>query len=283
MTWRVIQLGFSLILVSSLPLFAQQNQAELYHRNPKDPVTTQIPTINAGGKYELSALFTQRRITVRALLYIPPSVSVPTKRPVIVFVHGGAGNANYYKNNVGFMIDRANRKKFVLLSIQNYWGLSNKNMDLPMAMYHTAKATSELLEGLLSRGVISNELIFATGHSSGGFTAVATALYRPDLFTGFGANKANFYESDLMEICIAGEKVYYDRIEQGKPVKSVMEMKGTSTLGGVGEAERVKYQTPALRAFLKDQLGIDLRTQNFPKEGHDYSEADFDFFWSIVE
>ncbi|MCB1319827.1 MAG: prolyl oligopeptidase family serine peptidase, partial [Leptospiraceae bacterium] len=249
-------------------------RASLFHRDTTDPVVAEIGVISprTAGRFEVQAVFPRRNISVRGLLVVPAGIAGEApERPVIVFLHGGENNPEYYHSNIEFMVQRATRYRFVLLSMQNYWAVGERlhpDMSVAQLMYHSARAAAAILEELIAGGIIQRGRIFSVGHSSGGFTAVAAAIMRPDLFDGFGANKANFYEADLAEIVTVGEELYYHRLRNDLSVRSVRILRATSTLGGASEAERVKHQTPHLRAYVQNILGIDLKTRDYPSEGH---------------
>jgi len=76
------------------------------------------------GKYELT---TPRQNQfgsdcVKAFLYIPASAE--KKAPLVIFYHGMApGQMEIYKNAFGDLLKWADERKFIVLSVQNMWGL----------------------------------------------------------------------------------------------------------------------------------------------------------------
>lgn len=296
----------------------------------EDPLNVTIPAgLAAGtpGSYDLSIaspIYDQYKTPIRALYYIPPSLGggKAKGRPLVLFFHGHTKDASYYKTQVGYMLERAAKDNFSLLSMQNPWPLANDNSQTITDARYAANLLLHRLDGM---NIYNRRAVYTTGFSSGGFTAwlVCMDSLNPFVDTQFKEKMIESYKTNefngtlpdnfdvethffswkpkaALEYPYAGfasfKGNFYDGQLQLNPMLMGMQIPyavhyprifagklAYMTIGGVSDAPRVREQAPQLRAFLKGQLGIDPVYKEFPAEGHVFLETNWRPFWDLVE
>ncbi|MCB1324826.1 MAG: hypothetical protein H7A21_11565 [Spirochaetales bacterium] len=263
------------VLLSAGSLFAQVDD---FIFDPADPLSIETADDSrTPGRHEWKAIYSARQIEIRALLFVPQNVS-PTS-PIVVLYHGMSQAENAYREAAEFFVARAEERGFVLLSVQNYWPIGQTRHQWTTAelLYHSSRAGAVMVQEI-RRLQISQGPAYTFGHSAGGFAAICAALLFPDIYSGFGANKANYYQ-DEVDLTL---RAFVERSFRENLQRAPHDLVGTTVLGGPQDAARVRHQMPQARIFLKENLDIPLENGDFPDEPHNISDADFEFFWSMV-
>ncbi len=233
------------------------------------------------GTYQLKATVPSfyQRSGVKAMLYIPYfKAKRAGKSPLIIYFHGTTRNP-YAFMRPWTMKHFAFLNQFTLLSVQNIWGLDTRNRDTARAVMDSMDAAVQITKKLIKLNLVSPNLVFSIGFSSGGFAALCSAIYRPDIFRGFASIKGNFYK-DVAEIVL----------KQGKNVRQSLGLRNTRTvknlsgfiaLGGVRDSSRVRRQTSKAFLYL-NRLNVKYMFKKYNNEGHYISRANFYGFWNMV-
>ncbi|MBV6493199.1 MAG: hypothetical protein LDLANPLL_01214 [Turneriella sp.] len=244
------------------------------------------------GKYEIHAtsefMAYAGKGGVRALLYIPPTIPKAnlSTSPIVVFFHGNSKNKNTYKSAADVFYRYAQNKKFLVLSVQNWWPLSG---DMVEAAEDSRQATNLILNRLAQIQIGDTKRVFVTGFSAGGLTALLTFIKSIDNsvegekeliffnYAGMASFKGNFYPQFLEPMTTLDPSAfiaYFTRLMKGKAV--------ILTVGGKKDAPRVQKQQPEARQVLLEQYGITAIFKEFPTEGHVLTPANLDLLWQAM-
>lgn len=244
------------------------------------------------GKHEIQARGESFRFAgadgVRALLFIPATVTpadLPSA-PIVVFYHGNSKDKKLYKNGGNVLHKAATDKKFLVLSVQNWWPLSGNMVE---AAEDSRQATNLILTRLAEKKIGDTNRVYVTGFSAGGLTALLTFVQSIDgstpgdrntmffNYAGMASFKGNFYGQYFMPNPMLSpdqRKAEYARLTQGKAI--------ILTVGGKKDAPRVQQQQPEARQFLQDQLGIAVSYHEFPAQGHSLDKDNLELLWKAM-
>jgi acetyl esterase/lipase len=244
------------------------------------------------GKHEIQARGESFRFAgadgVRALLFIPATVKPAelAAAPIVVFYHGNSKDKTLYKSAGNVLHKYASDKKFLVLSVQNWWPLSGNMVE---AAEDSRQATNLILTRLAEKKVGDTNQVFVTGFSAGGLTALLTFVQSIDgsvpgdrnkmffNYAGMASFKGNFYGQYFMPNPMLSpdqRKTEYARLTQGKAV--------ILTVGGKKDAPRVQQQQPEAKQFLEGQLGITVTYQEFPNQGHSLDKDNLELLWRAM-
>ncbi|MBN8222397.1 MAG: hypothetical protein J0L53_15855 [Spirochaetes bacterium] len=244
------------------------------------------------GKHEIQARGNAFRFAgadgVRALLFIPATVSpadLPSA-PIVVFYHGNSKDKKFYKNGGNVLHKAATDKKFLVLSVQNWWPLSGNMVE---AAEDSRQATNLILTRLAEKKIGDTNRVYVTGFSAGGLTALLTFAQSIDPnvpgerekiyfnYAGMASFKGNFYGQYFMpdpRMSPDERRAHYAKLTQGKVV--------ILTVGGKKDAPRVQQQQPEARQFLQDQLGITVSYHEFSAQGHSLDADNLALLWQAM-
>ncbi len=244
------------------------------------------------GKHEIQARGESFRFAgadgVRALLFIPATVTPAelASAPIVVFYHGNSKDKKLYKNAGNVLHKAATDKKFLVLSVQNWWPLSGNMVE---AAEDSRQGTNLILTRLAEKKVGDTNKVFVTGFSAGGLTALLTFVQSIDPgipgerdkiffnYAGMASFKGNFYGQYFMPnpmLSPEQRKAEYARLTQGKAV--------ILTVGGKKDAPRVQEQQPEAKQFLEGQLGITVTYHEFPNQGHSLDKDNLELLWQAM-
>ncbi|EKD93214.1 MAG: hypothetical protein ACD_28C00204G0006 [uncultured bacterium] len=216
---------------------------------------------------------------VESLLHIPEGLDVSQPIPLIVYYHGTTSDFYAYQS-IDSLKSWAQQDHFMVLSVQNLWGLDWENRDTATAIYESTLGAYNILTTLIKYGVVNPNIVFSTGFSGGGLVALCGGLASPELFAGVGDFKGNFYEDvvPLFEDEFVIKEVAYPGL-LGKSVPTDLNV--YLSMGGENEADRVKTQAPQANDYLETK-GIPHTFFEYPAEGHSLEKTNFDDFWDTV-
>ncbi len=263
------------------------------------------------GTYDLTVRYSgydQAPGAVKAMVYVPEGV-VGEDRPVIVFFHGNTRDRKYYRDSVAYMTARADKYKFTLISVQNWWSLGNGDV---RGANDSRRAVNLILNQLKDEDLFDPEKAYPIGFSAGGYVAVlaflnslnqfedqSISLYSYEFeideddvvahyysqvgglemnlydYAGFASFKGNYYEGYVDMNPFVEE--YQDRWN--------MLVREKTLFFAVGENDvpRVKQQAPQAADFFRMYAKVEPVYKVYPGEGHNLSEANWNDFWKLVE
>ena len=280
-----------------------------------------FPTTLASGKpglYDVSVQYSKFDVApgvVRMMVYIPQSLqdAALSERPAIIFFHGNSQDKNYYRNSVAYMTQRAEKFRFVLISVQNWWMLSGGNVD---GADDSRRAVNLLMHRMVDEDLCNRDKVYPTGFSAGGFNAVLTFFNSIDEFrdkefaatylqiahesgleisdpaahyyeggggvafntfpyAGFASFKGNYYESFFQ---------MNPMVEDGQPhFKKLLKGKVLFIAVGSNDVPRVKEQAPQAAEFFRMYTDTEPTFKIYQGEGHVLSDANWSDFWALVE
>jgi predicted esterase len=225
---------------------------------------------------------------VRALLYIPATVKAAEvgSAPIVVFYHGNSKDKKLYRSAGNVLHKSAAAKKFLILSVQNWWPLSGNMVE---AAEDSRQGTNLILTRLAEKKVGDANQVYATGFSAGGLTALLVFVQSIDgnipgdrekiffNYAGMASFKGNFYGQYFMPNPMLSpdqRKAEYARLTQGKAI--------ILTVGGKKDAPRVQQQAPEAKEFLEGMLGIKVTYQEFPNQGHSLDQDNLELLWQAM-
>ncbi|OHD18481.1 MAG: hypothetical protein A2086_13355 [Spirochaetes bacterium GWD1_27_9] len=224
---------------------------------------------------------------VEAWLFIPAGVSTKNvDTPVIIWYHGSTKDTQAYISLAKPWQKRAENKKFIFISVQNWWSLSGDYTD---GAIDSSQASQAIIESLIQNGWIDGKNVFVTGFSAGGLTAVVTFLQnipsfyedgKPFLFhySGLASFKGNYYQDPVLEPPFAAIDP-----EKSENYREFIKNKLIwLSIGGKKDAPRVLKQMPEFREYVRQYLLIEPIYKVYPDEGHFLSEQNFEDFWATV-
>ncbi|MCB1170629.1 MAG: hypothetical protein KDK25_09860 [Leptospiraceae bacterium] len=257
--------------------------------------------------------FFEAKSGVRIMVYIPTSISRQHLkiRPAIVFFHGNTKQSSYYRDSVGYMTARAEKFKFILVSVQNWWALGSGDLE---GADDSRRATNLVMHKLVDLELCDGTRVYTTGFSAGGFTALLTFFnsinefedeefarqygenmegasaetaaehwYRDSggvrfntfPYAGFGSFKGNYYESYFqMNPLVENRKQHWKKLLIGKTLFISV---------GEHDVPRVKQQAPEAAEFFRRYADIEPVFVAYPGEGHVLSDQNWQDFWYLVD
>jgi polyhydroxybutyrate depolymerase len=139
------------------------------------------------------------------LVYVPSSYDGSRAVPVVLFFHGGGGNARQGEDTVHLRAT-AERHGFILVEPEGYdgSGLGLRTWNAGACCSAAVRdgvdhvgAVRAILDSVASEWRIDSARVFATGHSNGGMMAYRLACELSDRITAIAPNSAALSDTDL--------------------------------------------------------------------------------------
>ena len=139
------------------------------------------------------------------LVYVPSSYDGVRRMPVVLFFHGGGGNAEQGERTVSLRAT-AEKHGFLLVRPEGYdasglglrtWNAGSCCGGAADARIDHVAAVREILDRVEGEWRVDTDRIFATGHSNGGMMAYRLACELSDRIAAIAPNAAVLVDKDL--------------------------------------------------------------------------------------
>ncbi len=215
---------------------------------------------------------------VRALLYIPTNGAPVTQRHLLVFFHGSSTKEQEYITGAGTqaMTAFANERGINLLAIQNFVAPNG------VVLYERERshAAAAMVEYFLKIGLVRRTHVYVSGFSAGGYAALFSLGFRPDLYRGF----ISFHGNIDMDSFDSGRFARHSWCSKLPDISAINHGQHAAALfiEGGKDTPRVKSQYLEYLPQIKPMIKF-FEHSLFPNEGHAVYKADKDIAFEFMQ